>query len=105
MQGPKGDREQRCGPQYRGWVSYLERPPSERLTWFLLIRVLSLLFPLGAAQAILVTSLARLSMWELFHFNTEPINAMKNRPEPLRGAWCSSLRIPWDEPEFCATPA
>ncbi len=46
---PRDELQERFGPLYRGWVSYAERPPYERMVCFLLIRDLSSLFTLVAA--------------------------------------------------------
>jgi hypothetical protein len=50
---PRDELQERFGPQYRGWVSYAKRPPSERMVCFLLMRDLSVLFTLvGACQLV-----------------------------------------------------
>ena len=48
---PRDELRERCGPQYRGWVSYAERPPFERMVCILLIRDLSFLLTLVTAYA------------------------------------------------------
>ena len=46
---PRDELQERFEPQYRGWVSYVERPPSKRMFCFLLIRGLFFLFTLEVA--------------------------------------------------------
>src|SRR6266700_7356319 len=52
MRAPKDGQQQRCAPLYRGWVSYLERPPFERRICFLLIRGLFSLYALACLQLV-----------------------------------------------------
>src|SRR5260370_23148888 len=42
-QAPRSDFQRWFGPQYKGWISYEERPPSGKMTQFFPIRGLSLL--------------------------------------------------------------
>ena len=48
---PKVDQQVRFEPQYIDWVSWIERPPCERMFCYLLIRDLFFLFLLVAATA------------------------------------------------------